>query len=72
MRSLIGVMVYATAHKMYGIIRRARREGRRVLLTVESAEGKDVEAFADECSRSHNAAQMMRMARKVGKEVQIG
>jgi hypothetical protein len=62
LRSLIGQMVYACAGTFFGIIRKAQREGRRIIVTVESSDGRDVDVWADECSRDENAAKMMRMA----------
>jgi hypothetical protein len=62
-------MVYALGGTFYGIIRKAQREGRRIILTLESSEGKDVDVWADECSTNLNAAKMMRAAKAVGKEV---
>lgn len=70
MRSLIGVMVYALGGNFYGIIRRAEREGHRIILRLESSDGKDVDVWADECSTSENAAKMMRGAAIIGKKME--
>lgn len=67
LQSLVGVMVWALGGNFFGIIRKARREGRRIILTLESSDGRDVEAFADECSTNENAAKAMRAGRVVGK-----
>lgn len=67
--SLIGVMVWALGGNFYGIIRRAKREGRRIILTLESSDGRDVDVWADECSTNENAARMMRMASAIPRAV---
>lgn len=72
LRSLIGTMVWACSGTLYGIIRSAERVGRRVLLTIEGGHGKDVQAWADECSRDQNAAAMMRGAAVFGKAIPDG
>lgn len=71
-QSLIGTMVWALGGTVYGIIRKAWREGRRIRIQIEAGEGRDLEAWADECSDWQHAANTMRMAKTVGKEVTNG
>lgn len=72
LESLIGRMVYALGGNFFGIIRRAEREGRRIILRLESSEGKDVDVWADECSTNEHAARMMRGAAIIGRPLNRG
>lgn len=69
--SKIGLFVWALSGNFFGVIRKGRREGRRIILTLESSDGRDVDVWADECSTNKHAAQMMRMAAAIPRAVKM-